>query len=51
MASIMTVRAPDDLQKSLKDHAKRLGYPRNALILQILQGWVKEQQKSKDETA
>ena len=42
MASIMTVRAPDDLQKSLKDHAKRLGYPRNALVLQILQAWVKQ---------
>lgn len=41
MASIMTVRAPDDLQKILKEQAKKLGYPRNALILQILRDWVK----------
>lgn len=41
MASIMTVRAPDDLQEILKEQAKKLGYPRNALILQILQAWVK----------
>lgn len=42
MAKIMTVRAPDELQKILKECAKKLGFPRNALILQILQAWVKQ---------
>lgn len=40
MASIMTVRAPDDLQKVLTEQAKKLGYPRNALVIQILRDWV-----------
>lgn len=44
MAKIMTVRAPDDLQNELKNQAKKLGYPRNALVLQILQDWVKKTQ-------
>ena len=43
MASIMTVRAPDELQQLLKEHAKKLGYPRNALIIQILREWVNQQ--------
>ena len=47
MASIMTVRAPDELQKILSEHAKKLGYPRNALILQILQAWVKQNNDQK----
>lgn len=42
MASIMTVRAPDDLRKTLTEQAKKLGYPRNALILQILRDWAKK---------
>ena len=46
MASIMTVRAPDELQKILSKEAKKLGYPRNALILQILQDWVKKRKAS-----
>ena len=37
--------APDDLQKTLTEQAKKLGYPRNALVLQILQDWVKQQEK------
>ena len=40
MASIMTVRAPDDLQRALSEQAKKLGYPRNALVIQILWDWV-----------
>lgn len=47
MASIMTVRAPDDLQEILKEQAKKLGYPRNALILQILRDWVKQNDDQK----
>lgn len=45
MANIMTVRAPDDLQKELKEQAKKLGYPRNALVLQILRDWIKQNEK------
>lgn len=45
MTSIMTVRAPDELQRILSEEAKRLGYPRNALILQILQDWIKNRKK------
>ena len=40
MATIMTVRAPDKLQKILSDEAKPLGLTRNGLILQILWDWV-----------
>lgn len=41
--NIMTVRAPDDLHLKLKNSAERHGLTRNALILQILWGWVKNQ--------
>lgn len=37
---IMTVRAPDDLQKKLMEYAQAQGLTRNALILQILWKWV-----------
>lgn len=47
MANIMTVRAPDELQKVLSEEAKKLGHPRNALILQILWDWVKKQKADK----
>lgn len=40
MASIMTVRAPVDLQEILFLQAKNLGLARNALVLQILWDWV-----------
>lgn len=43
MANIMTVRAPDELQRILTEHAKKMGQPRNALILQILWDWVEQQ--------
>ena len=46
MERIMTVRVPDDLQKALSKKAKKLGYPRNALVLQILRDWL-EKQKDK----
>lgn len=42
MATIMTIRAPDDLQKVLKEQAQKLGYTRNALVLQILRDWMKQ---------
>ncbi|MGN0141528.1 MAG: hypothetical protein ACI4AD_04820 [Roseburia sp.] len=38
--NIMTVRAPDDLQKKLKEKAENRGLTRNSLILQILWEWV-----------
>lgn len=43
MASIMTVRAPADLQELLSLRAKHLGLARNALILQILWDWAERQ--------
>ena len=43
MASIMTVRAPDELFKALERAAKSRGFTRNALILQILWDWLKGQ--------
>ncbi len=43
MASIMTVRAPTDLQEILSLQAKNLGLARNALILQILWDWAERQ--------
>lgn len=46
MASIMTVRAPDELQKLLKEAARKQGFTRNALILQILRDWAKKQDKA-----
>ena len=46
MASIMTVRAPDELQKLLKEAARKQGFTRNALILQILRDWAKSQDKA-----
>ncbi len=46
MASIMTVRAPSDLQKLLSSQAKELGLARNALILQILWDWVGRQNEN-----
>lgn len=45
MESIMTVRAPADLQNILSLQAKNLGLARNALILQILWDWTEHQIK------
>lgn len=45
MGSIMTVRAPEDLQDILSEQAKSLGLARNALILQILWDWVENRQQ------
>lgn len=38
------LRIPYDLNTSLILHAKKRGYSKNALILQILQGWLKNQE-------
>lgn len=43
LSSIMTVRAPDKLQRELKKIAEEQGFTRNALILQILREWVNKQ--------
>ncbi|WP_455649081.1 hypothetical protein [Enterocloster citroniae] len=45
MENIMTVRANDELQNKLKKLAEKQGYTRNALILQILWAWVRENEK------
>jgi len=45
MESIMTVRAPEELQELLAKASKTLGMTRNALILQILWDWAKEQKE------
>lgn len=42
MANIMTVRAPEDLKKILKDIAQKKGMPRNSLVLQILWEWAEK---------
>ena len=38
--NILTVRAPEELQRLLKEKATKSGMTRNALILQILWDWV-----------
>ena len=48
--TIMTVRAPDDLQNKLKYFAGRHGLTRNGLILQILWDWVKKNEADQEDT-
>lgn len=36
----MTVRAPEELRRTMAERANRLGVPRNALVVQILWDWV-----------
>lgn len=43
MESIMTVRAPSELQEFLAQEAQKHGLTRNALILQILWDWERRQ--------
>ena len=45
----MTVRAPIDLQKRLKEIANSLGYTRNGLVLQILHDWIDDYEKKTNE--
>lgn len=49
MSNIMTVRAPEDLQKNLSEVAKKQGLTRNALILHILWGWIKKKEEGDGE--
>lgn len=44
---IMTVRAPDKLQKTLKKKAEEQGQTRNALILQILWEWLEKEEEKR----
>lgn len=37
---IMTLRVPDEVQEILMAYAKKHGLTRNALVLQILWGWL-----------
>ena len=46
--TIMTVRAPDELQSKLKQYANRQGLSRNSLVLHILWEWI---EKEKDKQA
>ena len=43
--TIMTVRAPAELQAKLKKFANKKGMSRNAIILHILWEWVKNCEK------
>ena len=45
MTAIMTVRAPEDMQRKLSEKAQSVGLTRNALVLQILQEWLKKEAK------
>lgn len=49
---IMTIRAPQELQKKLSEEAKKKGQTRNGLVLQILWGFFekgeKEHERSQD---
>lgn len=40
------IRAPEELKKLLQNKCKKLGITLNALILQILWDWVKEENKT-----
>ena len=40
--NIMTIRVPEVLQTKLKELAQKQGLTRNALVLQILWSWIKE---------
>ena len=46
---IMTVRAPDKLQKLLKEKASEQGQTRNALVLQILWNWAEQEEHKRKE--
>lgn len=41
MSDIMTIRAPSHMQDDLKQIASEWGVTRNALVLQILRDWLK----------
>ncbi|HCM23408.1 MAG TPA: hypothetical protein DHW78_03640 [Ruminococcaceae bacterium] len=45
MAKVMTIRPPEELHKQLKYIAKGRGYTMNQLVLQILHGWLKHENK------
>lgn len=47
MESIMTIRAPDELQALLAEAAKNLGLTRNAFVLQVLWDWINANQNQK----
>ena len=40
MASIMSIRPPDEIREKLKAYAKKKGYTVNHLVTQILWDWV-----------
>lgn len=44
MQPIMTLRVPETLQNNLKKIATHEGLTRNALVLQILWDWIKQNQ-------
>ena len=48
MSNIMTVRAPEDLQKNLGEIAKKQGLTRNALILHILWDWLEKEDNGEE---
>lgn len=44
--NIMTVRAPDDMREKLALYSNRKGITRNALVLVILEDWIKQQEEN-----
>lgn len=48
--NIMTVRAPDDIREKLAMYSNRKGITRNALILVILDNWIKQQEENVSES-
>ena len=48
MNSLMTIRAPEEMQRKLAEIAGAQGFTRNALVLMILQAWLREQEEKKE---
>lgn len=44
--NIMTVRAPDDIREKLARYSNKRGITRNALILVILDDWIRQQENN-----
>lgn len=45
MNPIMTIRAPQELQRELSRQAQKMGFTRSTLVLNILWDWLKRQPK------
>lgn len=43
--SQMLIRAPEELKEKISGEAKRIGISMNALLIQIIWSWLKEQER------